>query len=60
MKAPLEIRMAKKKAPKAWIAEVLAMKRKLGERDLKLAEYLEIIDNLARQVDGNTGPYIRT
>ena len=53
MRTSLEIRMSKKKAPRVWIAEVLKLKKEIEERDLKLAEYLEIIDNLARKVDGN-------
>ena len=53
MRTPLEIRMSKKKAPRVWIEEVMRLKKEIAERDLKLAEYLEIIDNLARQVDGD-------
>ena len=48
---PLIERMEKGKAPKAWIAEVAKLQKTIKEKDALLAEYLEVIDALARIVE---------
>lgn len=48
----LSERMGKRDGfPKSWIAEVAKMERDSDDKDAKIAEYLEVIDSLARIVE---------
>ncbi len=50
-KTPLIERMEKKGAPKSWIAEVRGLHVNIKELLRTVNYYLDIIDNLAREVD---------
>ena len=51
VKRSLIERMENLKAPKTWIAEVTKLGKIIEEKDALLAEYLEVIDALARIVE---------
>jgi hypothetical protein len=44
-------RMEKKGVPKSWITEVKALLQTIEEKDLKLEEYMGLIDALARKLE---------
>ena len=54
-KTTLIERMEKKGAPKSWIAEVRSLHLKIKELRSLNESYLDIIDKLARQVEGLKG-----
>ena len=52
MQSRLSERMSKRDGfPKSWTAEVAKLERDSDEKDAKIAEYLEVIDALARIVE---------
>ena len=57
MKTPLIERMAKREGtPKTWIAEVAKLQKTIKEKDEVIENYGNIIDVLARKVEGMGEP----